>query len=349
MHEHLDAYGIINMNGRVYDPLTAQFFSPDPFVQAPGSWLNYNRYGYCYNNPFRYTDPDGEFIITAIIVGAVIGAAIGTYSGYKIGQAHGATGWDMAGYMLGGAGIGTLGGAAAGGVGAVVSGAIGIGGFVGGAITGGAAGATGGLINGAGMTWLGGGTFGQGLTSGLIGACIGAGTGALLGGTVQGFVDLSKGNSFWNGKPITPTTPTASQPTPTQQSNNANAQPNQTPTQTQSNNLPANVDYPSNNGAVGSSETKYLYQGEVVDRFGETTHNSRYLSPEGTPIPSRSLPPSTNLQLREVYQVAKPFPVQSSTIAPYYGMPGMGTQYVTPLPIQLLVDKGVLIRVIITF
>jgi len=45
MHEHLDAYQIINMNGRVYDPLTAQFFSPDPFVQAPGSWLNYNRYG----------------------------------------------------------------------------------------------------------------------------------------------------------------------------------------------------------------------------------------------------------------------------------------------------------------
>ncbi|MDL2323360.1 TNT domain-containing protein [Bacteroidales bacterium OttesenSCG-928-A17] len=67
----------------------------------------------------------------------------------------------------------------------------------------------------------------------------------------------------------------------------------------------------------------------------------------GTPIPARSLPPNTNFNLHNAYQVAKPFPIQSSTIAPYYGMPGMGTQYVTPLPIQLLIDKGVLIRIII--
>ncbi|MDR1583991.1 MAG: hypothetical protein LBS55_12195 [Prevotellaceae bacterium] len=59
-HEHLDKFGIINMNGRVYDPLTAQFLSPDPYIQAPGNWLNYNRYSYCLNNPFKYTDPSGE-------------------------------------------------------------------------------------------------------------------------------------------------------------------------------------------------------------------------------------------------------------------------------------------------
>jgi RHS repeat-associated protein len=61
MHEHLDVFGLINMNGRVYDPLTSMFLSPDPYLQAPGDWLNYNRYGYCYNNPFKYTDPTGEF------------------------------------------------------------------------------------------------------------------------------------------------------------------------------------------------------------------------------------------------------------------------------------------------
>ncbi|WP_304518300.1 RHS repeat domain-containing protein, partial [Candidatus Symbiothrix dinenymphae] len=60
MHEHLDDFALINMNGRVYDPLTAQFFSPDPYLQAPGDWLNYNRYAYCMNNPFKYTDPSGE-------------------------------------------------------------------------------------------------------------------------------------------------------------------------------------------------------------------------------------------------------------------------------------------------
>jgi RHS repeat-associated protein len=60
MHEHLSEFNLINMNGRVYDPLTAMFFSPDPYLQAPENWLNYNRYGYALNNPFLYTDPDGE-------------------------------------------------------------------------------------------------------------------------------------------------------------------------------------------------------------------------------------------------------------------------------------------------
>ena len=58
-HEHLDAFGIINMNGRIYDPLTAMFFSPDPFIQQPDNWVNYNRYSYCFGNPLIYTDPSG--------------------------------------------------------------------------------------------------------------------------------------------------------------------------------------------------------------------------------------------------------------------------------------------------
>jgi RHS repeat-associated protein len=58
-HEHLDAFGIINMNGRVYDPLTAQFYSPDPFISSAGNWLGYNRYAYVMNNPLQYTDPSG--------------------------------------------------------------------------------------------------------------------------------------------------------------------------------------------------------------------------------------------------------------------------------------------------
>jgi len=58
-HEHLDVFGVINMNGRIYDPHTAMFYSPDPFVQTAGDWKNYNRYSYCMNNPTRYTDPSG--------------------------------------------------------------------------------------------------------------------------------------------------------------------------------------------------------------------------------------------------------------------------------------------------
>ena len=67
MHEHLDKFELINMNGRVYDPAVAQFLSPDPYIQDAGNWLNYNRYAYCYNNPTRYTDPSGEIIKTFLV------------------------------------------------------------------------------------------------------------------------------------------------------------------------------------------------------------------------------------------------------------------------------------------
>ncbi|MBI9065568.1 MAG: RHS repeat-associated core domain-containing protein [Marinilabiliaceae bacterium] len=58
--KHLDGFGLINMNGRVYDPMLSRFLSPDPFVQAPGIAMGYNRYAYCLNNPFLYTDPSGN-------------------------------------------------------------------------------------------------------------------------------------------------------------------------------------------------------------------------------------------------------------------------------------------------
>jgi RHS repeat-associated protein len=65
-HEHLDALGLINMNGRMYDPDLSMFLSPDPFIQAPDMTQNFNRYSYALNNPLMYTDPDGEFFWTII-------------------------------------------------------------------------------------------------------------------------------------------------------------------------------------------------------------------------------------------------------------------------------------------
>jgi len=58
-HEMLDQFGLINMNGRVYDALTARFLSPDPIVQDPFNSQCYNRYSYCVNNPMMYTDQSG--------------------------------------------------------------------------------------------------------------------------------------------------------------------------------------------------------------------------------------------------------------------------------------------------
>jgi len=58
-HEHLDKLGLINMNGRVYDPVMALFLSPDNFVQSPDLTQNFNRYTYCLNSPLKYSDPTG--------------------------------------------------------------------------------------------------------------------------------------------------------------------------------------------------------------------------------------------------------------------------------------------------
>lgn len=114
MHEHLDGFALINMNGRVYDPALGRFLSPDPQLQAPGNWLNYNRYAYCLNNPLIYTDPTGEFFWAAlplmVKIGIGIGAGLGAYSGYKIADAKGLSGLGMVGYILGGAAIGGVSG-----------------------------------------------------------------------------------------------------------------------------------------------------------------------------------------------------------------------------------------------
>ena len=60
-HQHMDMYGLINMNGRLYDPRLGRMLSPDPFVQAPGYSQSYNRYSYVFNNPLKYIDPSGYF------------------------------------------------------------------------------------------------------------------------------------------------------------------------------------------------------------------------------------------------------------------------------------------------
>lgn len=61
-HEHLDVFGLINMNARIYDPGAAKFFTPDPYIQMPDFTQSLNRYSYCMNNPLMYTDPDGELV-----------------------------------------------------------------------------------------------------------------------------------------------------------------------------------------------------------------------------------------------------------------------------------------------
>lgn len=72
-HEHLLGFGLVNMNGRVYDPLMSMMLSPDNNIQVPQMSQNFNRYSYCMNNPLRYNDPTGE-IAESVVMG-VVGAA----------------------------------------------------------------------------------------------------------------------------------------------------------------------------------------------------------------------------------------------------------------------------------
>lgn len=57
-HEHLN-FGLIHMNGRVYDPRWGRFLQTDPIVQSPYDLQSYNRYAYVMNNPLSFTDPTG--------------------------------------------------------------------------------------------------------------------------------------------------------------------------------------------------------------------------------------------------------------------------------------------------
>jgi RHS repeat-associated protein len=56
--EHDEDFGLINMHGRMYDPVLGQFTSADPVVQDPAG-QGLNRFAYVNNSPLTFTDPSG--------------------------------------------------------------------------------------------------------------------------------------------------------------------------------------------------------------------------------------------------------------------------------------------------
>lgn len=59
-HEMLPQFALINMNGRMYDPVIGKMLAPDVNVPNPYSAIGYNRYDYAFNNPLLYIDPTGN-------------------------------------------------------------------------------------------------------------------------------------------------------------------------------------------------------------------------------------------------------------------------------------------------
>ena len=85
MHEHIDEFKLINMNGRVYDPVLGRFTQPDNQVQDPGFIQTFNKYAYVFNNPLSYIDPSGWAGGSAFGTegdGAVLGGLSAAYSNY---------------------------------------------------------------------------------------------------------------------------------------------------------------------------------------------------------------------------------------------------------------------------
>ena len=78
-HEMLNEFNLINMNGRVYDPVLGRFLSPDKYIQEGDNSQNYNSYSYCLNNPLKYADPSGNvFVLDDFIAITAMGAIMGT-------------------------------------------------------------------------------------------------------------------------------------------------------------------------------------------------------------------------------------------------------------------------------
>jgi RHS repeat-associated protein len=145
IHEHLDEMGVIHMNGRIYDPLIGRFMSADPFIPDASNLQAHNRFAYVYNNPLKFTDPDGfkpfwkkKWFkkLFAIAVGYFTGglvnnlmgltnwAAAGTYSATQIAVTSGAVGGLTTGLISSGgdlkAGLlGAFSGGLFGGIGAI--------------------------------------------------------------------------------------------------------------------------------------------------------------------------------------------------------------------------------------
>ena len=80
--------GLTYMQARYYDPVIGRFYSNDPVgYTSANPVMSFNRYLYVNNNPYKYTDPDGEFIFLAI---AAISIGITAYDTYQTYQSEGA-------------------------------------------------------------------------------------------------------------------------------------------------------------------------------------------------------------------------------------------------------------------
>lgn len=173
-HEHVPQFALINMNGRMYDPIEGRMLSPDNYVADPYNTQGYNRYTYGMNNPLSYTDPDGNLVWFApIIIGALVG-------GFSAGIHADIQGKSFLGGFAKGAFVGGLAGTA---------GIFAPAGFL--------PGLSYGIATGGGIGALNSILFGTNVWKGFLGGAILGG----ISGAINGSIAAAKINAnFWTGK-----------------------------------------------------------------------------------------------------------------------------------------------------
>ncbi|MBE1286101.1 MAG: hypothetical protein GJ671_00040 [Alteromonadaceae bacterium] len=71
-HKYDTAIDLNYMQARYYDPVIGRFYSNDPVGWTPKNpVMSFNRYLYVNNNPYKYTDPNGEFLDAIVDIGFI--------------------------------------------------------------------------------------------------------------------------------------------------------------------------------------------------------------------------------------------------------------------------------------
>ncbi len=192
-HEEFPTFGLVHMNGRMYDPFLGRMLSADNFVQDKMGSQGFNRYAYVSNNPLKYTDPTGEFIVEALMIGAFANIVIQGWTGNA----------QTPGDFLKAGIIGGIAGAAGAVTGGLVMSAMPGAGFIYGFTAGFTGGFTSGLITGFGNSYYLNGNDatlpGEALVDGLKEGLVSGLMGGVIAGTASGIQAVQEGRRFWDG------------------------------------------------------------------------------------------------------------------------------------------------------
>jgi RHS repeat-associated protein len=79
--------GLNYFGARWYDPIVGRFAGVDPVGFQEGNIHSFNRYAYANNNPYRYVDPDGNWVEDMVL--ALPSLVLGSYNfGQNISQGN---------------------------------------------------------------------------------------------------------------------------------------------------------------------------------------------------------------------------------------------------------------------